>query len=507
MSGNDIDLSSTNTKNVQVNQVHGGSPRLNSPTMVNPNATIDIGLDLLANVEKKRPTKNPANEQTTSHGKHGDDDSRIDIDSAFDLNNMNSGNPERIEEFDLLGGNTDVRSQPANLIDLDKHSRLDDAELEALVDEQDEKGYVSDLDGNAISINSKRNMTGSINMENRSHRSSAEIHKYPHIHRREPSFHNAPQPRRMTLEEERNAKAQLLMKFDKLKRLGVPVHKPFNYSSDLNEMQTEYKRIQSDRSCEKSIRFQKKMLMAFVTGVEFLNDKFDPFDAKLDGWSESVHENIGDYNDVFEELYEKYKDKAKMHPELKLLFMVGGSAFMFHLTNTMFKSSMPGMGDIMKQNPELMKQFAQATMNSMSGDAGSAARFFASQQGGGQSVPQQQAPPPQYQPYPGQHPYPPPYQHQQQYQQQQATQPPPYQQRPVPQQTQARQQMHQPQRQPVPSPPNGKKINPPTGVDDILETLKSNTDNISDNISVESSGSYNRRRRRRNRTAVNVNRV
>ena len=34
-----------------------------------------------------------------------------------------------------------------------------------------------------------------------------------------------------------------------------------------------------------------------------------------------------------------------------------GSGFMFHLTNTMFKSSLPGMGDMMKQNPELMKQF------------------------------------------------------------------------------------------------------------------------------------------------------
>ena len=45
--------------------------------------------------------------------------------------------------------------------------------------------------------------------------------------------------------------------------------------------------------------------------------------------------------------------------------MVGGSAFMYHLTNTMFKSSIPGMGDIMKQNPELMKQFAQAALHSM----------------------------------------------------------------------------------------------------------------------------------------------
>ena len=39
---------------------------------------------------------------------------------------------------------------------------------------------------------------------------------------------------------------------------------------------------------------------------------------------------------------------------------------MVHMTNTMFKSALPGMDDIMKQNPELMQQFTQAAVNSMS---------------------------------------------------------------------------------------------------------------------------------------------
>ena len=38
---------------------------------------------------------------------------------------------------------------------------------------------------------------------------------------------------------------------------------------------------------------------------------------------------------------------------------------MFHLTNTMFKSSIPGMDDVLRQNPELMEQFAQAAVGSM----------------------------------------------------------------------------------------------------------------------------------------------
>ena len=54
-----------------------------------------------------------------------------------------------------------------------------------------------------------------------------------------------------------------------------------------------------------------------------------------------------------------------MAPELKLLFQLGGSAIMVHMTNTMFKSSLPGMDDIMRQNPDLMQQFTSAAVNSM----------------------------------------------------------------------------------------------------------------------------------------------
>ncbi len=54
-----------------------------------------------------------------------------------------------------------------------------------------------------------------------------------------------------------------------------------------------------------------------------------------------------------------------MAPEVKLLFQLGGSAMMVHMTNTMFKSAMPGMDDIMRQNPDLMRQFQSAAVNSM----------------------------------------------------------------------------------------------------------------------------------------------
>ena len=179
-----------------------------------------------------------------------------------------------------------------------------------------------------------------------------------------------PVPRRLSFEEIKKEKEDLIYKFEKMRRLGMNVPKRFNMSSDLDEMKIEYEKIKKDKEVENGIKFSRKVLMAITTGIEFLNNKFDPCDLKLDGWSESIHENIGEYDEVFEELNEKYKGTAKVSPEIKLLLMMGGSAFMFHLTNTMFKSSLPGMGDIMKQNPDLMKQFASAALNSMN-DGGS----------------------------------------------------------------------------------------------------------------------------------------
>ena len=161
-------------------------------------------------------------------------------------------------------------------------------------------------------------------------------------------------------------KFKVLRKLEAIEHKGAKLTKKYSMESSLEEMQGEYEMIIAEKEKSNSCKFQGRMLMAAVTGLEFLNNRFDPFDVKLDGWSEQINENIDDYDEIFSELHEKYKSKAKMAPELKLLFQLGGSAIMVHMTNTMFKSSMPGMDDIMRQNPDLMNQFTQAAVNSMS---------------------------------------------------------------------------------------------------------------------------------------------
>jgi hypothetical protein len=164
-----------------------------------------------------------------------------------------------------------------------------------------------------------------------------------------------------TIEDE---KADLLNKISRLIKKGIQGNTRLNSYSSIEEIRTEYKRMTYSIEVDRSIKFQRRMLIATVTGLEFLNKKFDPFDLQLDGWSENMMEQTDDYDGVFEELYNKYKNKIEVAPEIKLIMMVGGSAMMFHLTNSMFKQAV-NVSQVMNQNPQLQRDMMDAVQRSV----------------------------------------------------------------------------------------------------------------------------------------------
>lgn len=167
---------------------------------------------------------------------------------------------------------------------------------------------------------------------------------------------------RLSPEEEKKKKMDLINKLNRLESKGYSLTKRFTMDNAVDEIQQEYDRLVDAKNLEASLRFQRQCMMGVVTGAEFLNSKFNPFDWELDGWSESVHENIEDFDEVFEELYDKYKGRGNMPPEAKLLMSLVGSGFMFHMSNSFFRSKMSNMdpSDIFRNNPQLAKQFAAA---------------------------------------------------------------------------------------------------------------------------------------------------
>lgn len=168
----------------------------------------------------------------------------------------------------------------------------------------------------------------------------------------------------MTPEQVAAEKREILYQLSRLESKGIPVSQRFTMSDSLDDMRAELERLKLDREVDLSVRFQKRVLMTCVNGIELLNRTFDPFGIQLNGWSDSMHDSLGDYDEVLEDLHMKYRSHGvAMAPELKLLLMIGGSGVMFHMTASMFKkSNVPDLHDVLRQNPELMSQIQSATM-------------------------------------------------------------------------------------------------------------------------------------------------
>lgn len=209
-----------------------------------------------------------------------------------------------------------------------------------------------------------------------------------------------PLPVSMSKEEMVREKFKILKKLEELQQKhGVHLSKNYNMESSFLEMKGEYETVIAEKEKTNSVKFQGQILKTVVDGIEFLNKSVDPFDIKLDGWGESIGENINDYNDIFAELHEKYKGKVNMSPEIKLFFQLISSAITVHITNLAYSKLAPSAGDIFKQNPELARHITEATMSSMRNQGnGGVADFVSSmmdQQRGSNNTAQREVPPQQ----------------------------------------------------------------------------------------------------------------
>ena len=303
--------------------------------------------------------------------------------TELEFNDNDFGNQHKTSNFGgglelLMNDKVRDKNRPTSDIDMEDLSRLE-SELNGLVDDTPSSGsaYKSDLfDKQNVSFEQYPSVN--LNFDNNEPtrnlgKATSDTENDNKTWDGYGKFNNIPlnpdkvlpPESKLSKEEMIREKFKFLRKLEALEKKGVELSKKYSMDSSLQEMMGEYETIMEERSKRNSVKFQGNMLMAIINGIEFLNTKFDPFDIKLDGWSEQLQENLTEYDDIFGELHEKYKSKASMAPELKLLFQLGGSGMMVHMTNTMFKSSMPGMDDILRQNPDLMRSFQSAAVNSM----------------------------------------------------------------------------------------------------------------------------------------------
>ena len=157
----------------------------------------------------------------------------------------------------------------------------------------------------------------------------------------------------LTAQETRMRKIELLRKLSEIKQKGFELSKKYDFNSSIEEMEYEYELLKSFANKRQGIKFYKSLILNCAYGLEFMNDKFDPFDIKLSGWSEHMSIEVDSYDDVLEELYEKYKGKgSNMPPEMKLMFLMVASASTFHFTKQYAQNSM--IETALKNNPGMV---------------------------------------------------------------------------------------------------------------------------------------------------------
>ena len=162
-----------------------------------------------------------------------------------------------------------------------------------------------------------------------------------------------------TEEEEMLAKLDMLRKLGELTQYGVTLSQNYSMNSDYKAMKYEYELHRSIRDKHNGIKWLSNMMLNVCYGLELANEKFDPFGFQLKGWSEQMNDDVGDYYDVFGELYEKYfKSGTPIPPEIKLMFMISGSAIKFHLAHA-YLSNIPNLGDMLSKNPALAQKLQE----------------------------------------------------------------------------------------------------------------------------------------------------
>jgi hypothetical protein len=179
--------------------------------------------------------------------------------------------------------------------------------------------------------------------ERRNHSTESSKARYEDV----PITEATPAPQ-LTAQQIRMIKIDLLRKLSDLKTKGYKLTKEYDFNSSIEEMQYEYELLKSFAERRAGIKLYKNTIINVTNVVEFFNSKYDPFSIQLEGWAEHMSVEVESYDDVLEELYEKYKGSGRALPaEVRLLILIAFSASAFHFS----KKHMSGLGGGKSSSP------------------------------------------------------------------------------------------------------------------------------------------------------------
>ena len=177
------------------------------------------------------------------------------------------------------------------------------------------------------------------------------------------SFYDTKQ---MNEREKRVKKRSMMDELERWYEKGYLKENPrFHRDTPYEEVEEEYDAVLEKIRRKKSVNLQKDILFNVMNFIEFSNSWVDPFGLKLEGLADKTTEELDSYEDIFGELYDKWKG-GKVPPELALLCKVGFSIAMLHMSNNVLSSTPVAFQDVVKQSPELQRAWHDSVVKTMS---------------------------------------------------------------------------------------------------------------------------------------------
>ena len=172
--------------------------------------------------------------------------------------------------------------------------------------------------------------------------------------------------KQMSEKEKRVKKRNMIDELERWYEKGyIKDNMHFHRDSSYEEVEEEYDAVLEKIRRKKSINLQKDILYNVMNFIEFSNSWIDPFGLKLEGLADKTTEELDSYEEIFGELYDKWKG-GKVPPELALVCKVGFSIAMLHMSNNVLSSTPIAFQDVVKQSPELQRAWHDSVVKTMS---------------------------------------------------------------------------------------------------------------------------------------------
>ena len=111
------------------------------------------------------------------------------------------------------------------------------------------------------------------------------------------SYSAAPQIKHVSDDAMMREKYEILRKFERLSKLGVPMRKRFTMDSSMEEMKMELEFIKREKSMDATIKQFSEWFVTGMSGLEYGSKNIQmmkAFGLQLDGLSEAAQMNVAD---------------------------------------------------------------------------------------------------------------------------------------------------------------------------------------------------------------------